>query len=129
MSMNDENIIYLVSPEIARKEARKELGIATRQDSIGMADQLSRINELAASYNYDAMRLVLGILRGTAQAYEAAGKVEIYEALTKLLNLCTELDVILEVHDNFQDILGSGKDSQSANTLWAKVSEAILSRD
>ena len=125
----DKNTIYLVSPEVARKEARKELGLATQQDKDGMAEQLAKINELAASYDYDAMRLVLGILRGTAQAYEAEGQTEIYEALSKLLNLCTELDVILEVHDNFREILGSGKDSQSSSTLWAQVSDSLASRD
>ena len=124
----DRNTIYLVSPETARSEARKELGLAAQSDKQGMAEQLAKINELAASYDYDAMRIVLGILRGTAQAYEAEGQSEVNEALSKLLNLCTELDVILEVHDNFQEILGSGRDSQSSSRLWAKVSDELLAR-
>lgn len=125
----DKNTVYLVGPERARTEARKELGEAAQQEKDGIVDQLTRINELAASYNYDPMRLVLGILRGTSQAYEAEGNAEVSEALTSLLRLFTELDVILEVHDSFQNIMGKGVQATSSDTLWAKVSAEILNRD
>ncbi len=114
--------VYVVKHDKARADLRKNFAKEALANSDDALAYLNALNDIALDHQYDAMSIVLSILSGMATAPEIEDK-PVTAVLQDLMTLFTSLDIVLEVHDDFKDVLSNGQTELLQDTLMRKFEE------
>lgn len=106
----------------ARDDLRKSFSKEALKKPEDAVASLSALNDIAADHEYDAMRVVLSILSGMANAPGIENK-SVKDVFQELLTLFTSLDIVMEVYRDFMSVLSNGHTDLLQDTLMRKFEE------
>lgn len=102
---NTFRTIYSLAESGVRPFSRMYLREYLESDIDEAESMFRMVNRLSAAYNYDPMKIALGILMGTERSIDEFKEYSAQELLQYLTRVLTAVDIILSIKDKTQRIL------------------------